>query len=88
MVPYGGGRVATGGTPVQGAEAVARAWAQHNGCTGPEGDPARTEVVRLDWTGCKEPLRVVAALLAVLAVLAFAACQSDDSKSATGSRTR
>ncbi len=57
VVPYSGGRVATGGTPVQGAEAVADHWAQHNGCTaGPEETQLGTEVVRLDWTGCKEPV--------------------------------
>jgi polyhydroxybutyrate depolymerase len=57
VVPYAGGRVATGGMPVQGAEAVAEAWAQHNGCTaGPKETQLGTEVVRLDWTGCKEPV--------------------------------
>ena len=57
VVPYSGGRVATGGTPVQGAEAVAAAWAQHNGCTaGPKETQLGTEVVRLDWTGCQEPV--------------------------------
>ncbi len=57
VVPYGGGKVATGGAPVQGAEAVAQAWAQHNDCTaGPNETQLGTEVVRLDWTGCKEPV--------------------------------
>jgi polyhydroxybutyrate depolymerase len=57
VVPYGGGKVATGGTPVQSAEAVAKSWAQHNGCTaGPNETPLGTEVVRLDWTGCKAPV--------------------------------
>jgi polyhydroxybutyrate depolymerase len=57
VVPYGGGKVATGGTPVRAAEAVAAAWGQHNACAaGPKETQLGTEVVRLDWSGCNEPV--------------------------------
>jgi polyhydroxybutyrate depolymerase len=57
VVPYNGGKILTGGTPVQPAEQSAQRWATHNGCTsGPKETTLGTEVVRLDWSGCKEPV--------------------------------
>jgi polyhydroxybutyrate depolymerase len=57
IVPYQGGRIATGPTQVQPAEESAGRWADHNGCTGgPEETTLGTEVVRLAWTGCDEPV--------------------------------
>jgi polyhydroxybutyrate depolymerase len=56
-VPYNGGPVLGGPTNVQPAEQSAQLWATHNGCTaGPTEATLGTEVVRLDWTGCKEPV--------------------------------
>jgi polyhydroxybutyrate depolymerase len=57
VVPYDGGRVGTGSTPVQPAEESAQLWATHNGCTsGPSETSIGSEVVRLDWSGCAEPV--------------------------------
>jgi polyhydroxybutyrate depolymerase len=57
IVPYNGGKVLTGGTPVQPAEESAQKWATHNGCTsGPKETTLSAEVVQLDWSGCKEPV--------------------------------
>jgi polyhydroxybutyrate depolymerase len=58
VVPYAGGEITTGGgLQVQPAEESARRWAEHNGCTGgPEETEVGSEVVRLDWTGCDEPV--------------------------------
>jgi polyhydroxybutyrate depolymerase len=56
VVPYAGGRV-LGGVSVQPAEESARRWAAHNGCAaGPREVHVDSEVVRLDWTGCREPV--------------------------------
>jgi polyhydroxybutyrate depolymerase len=58
VVPYAGGAISTGGgLQVQPAEESARRWAEHNGCTGgPKETTLGSEVVRLDWTGCEEPV--------------------------------
>jgi polyhydroxybutyrate depolymerase len=58
LVPYDGGTVINSrGLPVQPAEAVAGAWAKHNGCTaGPANAQLGTEVVRLTWSGCAAPV--------------------------------
>jgi polyhydroxybutyrate depolymerase len=57
VVPYDGGQVATSGVQVQPAEESARLWAEHNHCTGgPEETVLGTEVVRLAWTGCDQPV--------------------------------
>ena len=56
-VPYDGGPVLGGPTNVQPAEESAERWATHNGCTaGPTETPLGSEVVRLDWTGCEQPV--------------------------------
>jgi polyhydroxybutyrate depolymerase len=56
LVPYNGGRV-PGGLPVQPAEQTAGGWAAHNGCTsGPQETTLGTQVVRLDWAACAEPV--------------------------------
>lgn len=45
------------GFSAQPAEDVAQAWADHHGCTaGPNETSIGTEVVRLDWSGCTEPV--------------------------------
>ena len=58
VVPYAGGPINTGaGIQVAPAEQTAAAWANHNGCTGgPNETVVDTEVVRIDWTGCAEPV--------------------------------
>jgi polyhydroxybutyrate depolymerase len=57
VVPYNGGNVATTKVPVMPEEETAQAWAKHNGCTaGPRETTLGTEVVRLDWTGCRAPV--------------------------------
>jgi polyhydroxybutyrate depolymerase len=57
VVPYDGGSVSGGPTRVQPAEESAKLWAKHNGCTsGPRETNVDTEVVRLDWSGCKAPV--------------------------------
>ena len=51
------GPVLGGPTIVQPAEESAQRWATHNGCTaGPTETPLGSEVVRLDWTGCEQPV--------------------------------
>lgn len=60
VVPYGGGGItapSNRGQLVKPAEETARQWAKHNGCTGgPTATRQSTEVVRLDWTGCRQPV--------------------------------
>jgi polyhydroxybutyrate depolymerase len=56
LVPYNGGS-APGGLPVRPAEETAGSWAAHNGCAaGPLSTTIGTQVVRLDWSGCTEPV--------------------------------
>lgn len=60
IVPYGGGGVtapSNRGTLVKPAEETAAQRAEHNGCTsGPTTTQQSSEVVRLDWSGCKQPV--------------------------------
>lgn len=58
VVPYFGGRVGTrAGLPVGAAETTAGAWARHNGCTsGPDRTSLSSQVTRLSWNGCAEPV--------------------------------
>jgi polyhydroxybutyrate depolymerase len=57
VVPYNGGFVATSKIPVMPEEETADAWAKHNGCTaGPRETTLSSEVVRLDWSGCRAPV--------------------------------
>jgi polyhydroxybutyrate depolymerase len=57
VVPYAGGSAAGSRVPVRNAEQTAQAWATHNGCAGgPRETTVDTEVVRLDWDGCTEPV--------------------------------
>jgi len=58
VVPYEGGEVATGaGLRVMPAEESAAAWAAHNGCASePTETVVDTEVVRLEWSPCDDPV--------------------------------
>ena len=58
VVPYSGGKVATGaGLSVRNTEATAAQWARHNGCTaGPVTTHLGSEVTRLTWNGCRAPV--------------------------------
>jgi polyhydroxybutyrate depolymerase len=58
VVPYAGGPVATGsGIQVASTEENAQRWAEHNGCAPePREVVLDTEVVRIDWAGCDEPV--------------------------------
>ena len=58
VVPYSGGKVATGaGLSVRNTETTAAQWARHNGCTsGPVTAHLGSEVTRLSWNGCRAPV--------------------------------
>jgi len=58
VVPYDGGEVATGaGLRVMPAEESAAGWATHNACEIPPTETVvDTEVVRLEWSGCDDPV--------------------------------
>jgi polyhydroxybutyrate depolymerase len=57
IVPYAGGKVSTSGVSVAPEEETVQHWATHNGCTaGPEATKLSSEVVRLAWSGCTQPV--------------------------------
>jgi len=58
VVPYDGGHIGRpSGFPIAPAEETAAAWAKHNGCSaGPTQTRLGSQVVRLRWKGCKEPV--------------------------------